>query len=128
MSGWTAVTLHASDEETNERIDRELREAYNGGTVWTAEGYADRTVQVERGANHQTTAEILAEEFPEVEDIVVVSANDTSDSGFGTVFNVENGAVTKVDSKEGYEGAKGRDVTGYIRDEHGLKCHATWEA
>jgi len=128
MSGWTAVTLHASDEETNEAIDRELREAYQGAEVWTAEGYADRTVQVERGANHQTTADTLADEFPEVEDIVVVSANDTSDSGYGTVFNIEDGVVEKVDSKEGYEGARGRDVTGYIEDEHGLRCYATWEA
>jgi len=101
MSGWTAVTLHASNEETNESIDRELREAYQGTEVWTTDGYADRTVQVERGASHQAIAEILAEEFPEVEDIVVVSANDTSDSGFGTVFTVEDGSVKKVDSKEG---------------------------
>jgi len=128
MSGWTAVTLHASDEEANEQIDRELREAYQGTEVWTAEGYADRTVQVERGANHQTTAEILADEFPEAEDIVVVSANDTSDSGYGTVFNIEDGVVEKVDSKEGYEGARGRDVTGYIEDEYNLRCYATWEA
>lgn len=140
MSGWTALTIHADDEETNERIDRELREKYEGSEPYTAEGYADRTVQVGRHANHRDTAKEFAEQFPEAEYIVVVSANDTSDTGTGSLFQVTlcndgskdgrfNQHPTKqIDSETGYQGARGKDVTGYFRREYGLQSYCTYEA
>lgn len=129
MSGWCAVTLHAADDESNEELNQQIEDAYggNGREPWTADGYADRTIQVERGANHEYVAKQLAEEFPLAEQIVVVSANDTSDSGNGTLFDVTDG-VEQIDHEQGYEGARGRDVTGYFREEYDVQSYATWEA
>lgn len=140
MSGWTNLTIHASDDEANERIDQELRDEYTGKRPYTATGWADRTVKVGRGAKHYRAAREFAEKFPEAEYIVVVSANDTSDSGDGTLFRVTLSAdgsederfnehpIKKIDEKSGYEGASGRDVTGYFRDEHGIIGHASMGA
>ena len=130
MSGWTAATLHFDDEDAKDEADASLREAFNGAGPWTATGYAKTTVQVERGANHLSVAEQLAEAHPEATSIAVVSANDTSDSGYGTLFSVEDGGmrVEEIDSKEGYEGARGSDVTGYFREEYGVRSYESFEA
>lgn len=128
MSGWTAVTLHFEDDERASEVDEQLREDYTGRRPWSATGYAECTVQVERGAKHGRVAQQFAEEYPDADTIAVVAANDTSDSGRGTLYSVEDGDIEKIDSKSGYEGAKGRDVTGYFRDEHGVESYASWEA
>jgi hypothetical protein len=140
MSGWTNLTIHASDEETNERIDQELREEYTGRRPYSATGFADRTVKVERGANHEYAAKGFAKKFPEAKWIIVIAANDTSDSGNGTLFRVtlsQDGSpdqrfnqhpVKEIDHKQGYERARGSDVVGHFRDEHGVKGYCELEA
>lgn len=140
MSGWTALTIHVEDDETEECIDQELREEYTGREPYSATGYADCTVQVGRHANHESVARDFAKEFPEASHIVVVSANDTSDSGYGSLFRVtlaNDGSkderfnehpVKQIDSMHGYEGARGSDVTGYFRKEHGIRGYESWEA
>lgn len=140
MSGWTTATINVSDEDVREEIDTKLSEQYDGRDPWTADGYAKCTVQVGRHASHSGVAKDLAEEFPRAEYIAVVSANDTSDSGHGTLFRVTltvdgetddrftKHPVKEIDSMSGYEGARGSDVTGYFREEHGIKSYETWEA
>lgn len=140
MSGWTAATLNVSDDETRERLDQELRDTCEGHPPWGAGGYADTTVQVERGVVHETVAKKLANEFPEAEYIAVISANDTSMSGRGTLFRVtlsNDGSkdqrfnthpVKEIDSMQGYEGATGNDVTGYFSQEHGIRSYSSFEA
>lgn len=131
MSGWTAVTVHPpknlsgpAEEEAKERIEESLEQMYGED----AGGYAARTVQETRGARDGRVADRIFENVPHAKWVVVVHANDTTVSGDGTVWKREAGETVKVDSKAGYEGARGKDVTGYIRDEHGLLCYATWEA
>lgn len=129
MSGWTAATLNVSDEQTRDAIDSAMRELWSETDAWTAEGYAETTVQVERSAYHDVVTEELSQFFPQVEYIAIVSANDTSDSGYGTLFKVNDiNDVEKVDEKQGYGGAKGRDVTGYFDEEHHVRSYASWEA
>jgi hypothetical protein len=129
MSGWTALTINVSDNETQARIDTELREQYEGREPYTAGGYADTTVQVGRHADHETVAKEFATEFAEAEHIAVVSANDTSDSGHGTLFRVnDDGSIEQVDREHGYEGARGNDVTGYFSEEYGVRSYSSFEA
>lgn len=130
MSGWTVVTLHAEDDEDEEQLQENINDEYDNGErdPPTASGYGDRTIQEHRGANHKALARTYSEEFPLADTIVVVAANDTTDSGRGTLFDVSDGSVEEIDSKEGYEGARGRDVTGYFQDEHNVNSYATWEA
>jgi hypothetical protein len=135
MSGWTAVTVHppkglseSAENKANNAIEQYLSEEYGSDSIPTADGYADRTIQVERGADHRKWGERLFEEIPEAKYVVAVSANDTSDSGYGTVLKREDGNTVIIDEKDGYEGAKGNDVVGYIRDEHNLHGYSSWEA
>lgn len=132
MSGWSVVTLHASNSEENEKLNEDVNRLYGDpedvNDVPHAGGYAERTIQEARGANHKALARKYADKFGRAEQIIVVSANDTSDSGYGTLFDVTENGVEKVERWEGYEGAVGRDVTGYFREEYGVKGYATWEA
>ena len=129
MSGWTVLTFEFEDDEQAAIVDEALRIEYDGQRAPTATGYADCTVQLERGISREQAAERWANEYPDANRIVVVQANDTTDSGDGTLFNVDdNGNVEQIDEKHGYEGARGRDVTGYFGDEYGLSGYSTWEA
>lgn len=140
MSGWTALTLQFKDEQVKEEVDRELCEKYTGREPYTADGYADTTIQVGRFADHKDVAETLAAEYPRATHIAVVSANDTSDSGHGTLFRVtlsndgsnneqfDEHPIKQIDRKEGYEGACGSDVTGYFAEKYGVRSYETWEA
>lgn len=114
--------MHGDDDAINWYLDQEYPE--------DSSGYGKRTVQIPRNADHKKWAVILTEDVPKVvEKVAIVSANDTSDSGYGTVWDVDDdGTVEKIDEKDGYEGAEGRDVTGYIKEEYGLLSYASWEA
>ena len=140
MSGWSALTLNFDNEQYEEEVDAVLRQEYTGRDPYTAEGYANTTVQVGRHADHRSVAAEFAEEFPRARSIVVVSANDTTDSGHGTLFRVtlsNDGSndrrfnehpVKEIDRKEGHNGAQARDVVGYFDDMHGVRCYNSWEA
>jgi len=124
MSGWTAATLHGNN---NELLEGLVTEYYPED----GSGYAERTIQLPRSCDHESQACILVEQFGmvNINYITIVSANDTSDSGYGTVWAVtEESYVEKIDEKQGYEGAKGRDVIGYIDQEYGLSSYASFEA
>jgi hypothetical protein len=140
MSGWTALTIHAEDDDIEEEIDRELREKYTGSEPYAATGHAERTVQVGRNVYHESVAKEFAKEFPRADRIIVVSANDTTNSGNGSLFRVtlsKDGSpderfnkhpIKEIDTKEGHQGARGNDVTGYFRDEYDTRGYSTWEA
>lgn len=61
---------------------------------------------------------------PHAERILVICANDTSDSGSGWLYQRTNGGWELVDQEDGYEGARGRDVTGFFRDEYNIHGRA----
>ena len=129
MSGWTCLTFEFEDGERAEEVDAELREHYQGRQPPTAEGYADCSIQLERGINRAGAARKWAGEYPDANRIIVVQANDTSDCGDGALFDVDSdGNVREIETKEGYEGALGNDVTGYFRDEYSIKGYSSWEA
>lgn len=124
MSGWTNVTMLAQDDEDTDAIEARLSDEWER----RSSGYADNTVVERRGIDHEVAAQQWANHFPEADRILVISANDTSDSGTGTLFTVEDGEVEQVAEKAGYAGANGKDVVGYFREEHDAKGYASWEA
>lgn len=66
-------------------------------------------------------AERLLDECEYVQRVLIVSANDTSDSGAGELYERgDDGSPELVDHWTGYEGAVGRDVTGYFSEEHSI--------
>lgn len=136
MSGWTALTIHTKDKTKNKKLDKDLRNLYPDD----ADGYGDRTVQLARMANHWESAVEFAREFPVADTIIVVSANDTTDSGNGSLFQItlnsdgskdefyNSHPIDKIDEKVGAEGDVGKDVVSYFSDEYDLDCHARYDA
>jgi len=131
MSGWTAITMHPpatlsfeTRDTANEQIEAQMNEHYGD----SADGYADRTAQLPRSCNHREYAEDAFDNVPSAGRCVIISANDTSDSGYGHAYEMINGNCMEIAEMHGYEGARGNDVRGYIKDETGLSGYRTWEA
>jgi len=70
-------------------------------------------------------AKTILDECEAANRVLVVAANDTSDSGTGWLYERHEGSVTKVDTKEGYMGAQAKDVIGYFREEHDIEGRAS---
>lgn len=69
----------------------------------------------------QSVAEGLFEDCPYVQRILIISANDTSDSGAGELYKRDgDGGAVLVDHWVGYEAAHGQDVRGHFREEHNI--------
>lgn len=81
-----------------------------------------------RGDSCKGFAKEVLNECPYAKRVLVITANDTTDAGSGWLWELdENGNIEKVDEHHGYEGARGRDVEGYFREEHGISGSASWE-
>lgn len=67
-------------------------------------------------------ANVILDNINDDVDMVAIShANDTSDSGSAQIYDLKNGQLNEViDSYEGYEGARGADTQGEIRDAYGI--------
>jgi len=125
------MTKRARNEAATS-IEEQLRDTYPD----KSDGYADRTVQLPRGTatydegdfGGRSVADETFDEIPVAKWIVIADANDTSDSGTAEVYRRMDGKTIAVDTFVGYEGARGRDVVGMVRDECGLSCYVSREA
>lgn len=136
MSGWCAMTVYEPDgltgsaqEKARDSIQTYLNEKYGDD----AGGYAERTVQLgdlrsTREEGFESRADTVFEECPHAGRVVFVVAGDTSDAGSYYYFERQDGETVMVDKWHGYEGARGRDATGRLREEHGIRGYASYEA
>lgn len=70
-------------------------------------------------------AQNIMDDCPYADKVLIISANDTSDSGCGVLYERnEDGEAELVDEHTGYEGAKGKDTEGYFREEHNISGNA----
>lgn len=93
-----------------------FRDSYDAFISW----HSPPTVQYpSRGDALPSVAKEILKDCPYAERVLVIHANDTSDSGKGYLYQLDDdGEFEKVDEWAGYEGAVGRDVAGYFREEH----------
>lgn len=155
MSGWCAMTVEPPEDlegqqsefvvqtcphcgeaiETDtasaeDRIERYLEDKYGDDT----DGYAERTVQLGdlRGLKDRDAVSRAQTVFDECEvagRVAIVVAGDTSDSGgYWYLERGHNDDAVLVDQWHGYEGARGRDATGRLQEEYGMRGYASWEA
>lgn len=121
MSGWKTATIKTEDTdnlnmEINNRDQKQKDFTKLSDNAFRLYGY-EAEIQDE-------IAEILHEAEINKGQVLVIEANDTTDSGQGTLYSIEelkeNQSVkmTQIDSESGYEGARASDVTGYFREEH----------
>lgn len=87
--------------------------------------YGERGLAYDESQRKTVVREIF-EECDYAEKVLIVSANDTSDSGCGALFKRdEQGQPKFVEEWSGYERARGNDVVGYFRDEHNISGKAS---
>jgi len=124
MSGWKTATI--KNREKTDKINQTINDKDRNDEE--VKKLSDNAIGM-RGYEAEIEdkiAEILQDAEVENGQVLIIEANDTTDSGHGTLFDIkelkENGSaeLTQIDSKNGYEGAMAKDVTGYFRDEHGI--------
>lgn len=87
-----------------------------------SKGYAEylRHCKSLRVADQETAEKKLKPLMEEGDKLAIVEANNTTDSGVGYLLQLQDGDLELIDQKEGYEGARASDVTGYFREEHNI--------
>lgn len=131
MSGWTAATVHPPkglSADARKKAEKSIEQRLQDEHGEYADGYAERTVQLARNCDHETEAQALFDLCPEAKFVAIMSCNDTSDSGYGSVYEIDEGDIIEQFRKIGYEGAKGEDVRGEINEKFGLRSYTSWEA
>lgn len=68
----------------------------------------------------------IFEECEYVQQAGVVFVTDSAHIGYGKVFERDGDEATVVEEYTGYEGAKGNDVAGMIRDDYRIKVSPDW--
>jgi len=59
--------------------------------------------------------------YKHVNRVLLISTNDTSDSGVGTLYDVKDDRVVHVETWKGYENAMGYDVRGHFADHYNIR-------
>lgn len=122
MSGWSTITVEAnSADEANEIADALDEEDDRDREAWTNEdevrglywGYGTGPIALG----------VLKDHTDKWSDAIIMECNDTSDSGEGTYYTADGTTqgVEKVTHENGYEGARGHDAAGKLRDEAGFR-------
>jgi len=130
MSGWktaTIVTDRETEKELNMKINHHDKEEENFKKLSdNSFGMGGYEAEIQ-----DKIADLIQEtDVGKGDQVLIIEANDTTDSGIGTLYEVkqetENKGVKleKKDSKRGYEGAMARDVTGYFREHHDINGYA----
>jgi len=116
MTGWKTATI-----QTEKNIETEIQNALSnqehavirGDNAFRLPGYVAPIKKVVKQIINEA-------ELTECK-VAIIEADNTTDSGTGTVYLAKNpDNLLKLSSYKGYEGAKAKDVAGRIRDEHGI--------
>lgn len=122
MSGWKTATLETDTDDLEEAIETVADRHENVTKI------SDDTIGMGGyGAVIDTRVdEIIDESEAETGRVLIINANDTSDSGTGRLYELTEDGLELVEEEHGYEGARGHDVTGYFREEHNINGRATF--
>lgn len=127
-SGLSSHAREIAEENIEEYLQRDFDDSpYND----PADGYAERTAMTHSTLDDKSAESIADEVFtecPYASRIVFVSCSDTTTAG--SYWYVErNGGVTElVDQWDGYEGCHGNDAKQRVKEEHGVRGYANYEA
>jgi hypothetical protein len=127
------MTVHppAGLSESATRTACKEIESYLSASNWQDGGYADLTAQIGRKYTEGSLrgyADDVFENCPYAGRIVFVYASDTSNSGQYWYVERNDGQTEFIDQWSGYEGARGNDAAQRVKDEHGVRGYASFEA
>jgi hypothetical protein len=122
MSGWKTATLELESDDLEEAVDTVAERHENVKLI-----EEDTIAMAGYDAGIRTRVdEIIEESEADTGRVLIINANDTSDSGSGKLFELTENGVEIVEEEHGYEGARGHDVTGYFREEYDINGRATF--
>lgn len=131
MLGELADLVADAQTQLDEKKSYEVVEAYLQDLVDDLDGAHTRkypetpTVRwPSRGEDCSGIATTILDECDAANRVLVVAANDTTDSGTGWLYEEQDGTVKQVDETSGYMGAQAKDVIGYFREEHDIDGRA----
>jgi len=112
MSGWKTATVEIEDVEdaVDEVVERRPEvKKLTRDTIGMA-GYEAPIMKV--------VDEII--EGVDQGRILVINANDTTDSGSGTLYEISEDGIEIGETHHGYEGARAEDVRGYFEEHYDI--------
>ncbi len=116
MTSWTNATIHLNNHEP---IQNKIKQNSN------LEKIDKKTFQLRGLSKEQAKTivkQIIKESNQNKATLIITESNDTVDASSGYLYEYINGNLEKIDEKHGYEGAKGRDVEGYFKEEYDYHC------
>jgi len=122
MSGWKTATLELDTDDLEEAVDTVAERHEN---VKLIEEDTIAMAGYDAGIRRRVD-EIIEESETDTGRVLIINANDTSDSGSGRLYALRDGTLEIVEEEQGYEGARGHDVTGYFREEYDINGRATF--
>lgn len=108
MSGWAVATFDEIPEIVKDRakLDDEVNVLENYIGMY---GYEPGIIE---------KIDHLFRDVPREGRVLIVHANDTTDSGVGTLYDLDG--MEKIEYREGYEGARGHDLKIYFNEEYDM--------
>lgn len=111
MSGWATITVETDEEDSAEELAKALGDAQDGHANRVDVRNGTRVEALVGGYDGNSIAlGVLKDNAGLWDEAVVMSCNDTSDSGSGSVYESDGTSVEKTDSASGVEGARGHDA------------------
>jgi len=122
MSGWKTATLELDTDDLEEAVDTVAERHENVKKLsHDTIGMGGYDAGIRRRVD-----EIIEESEADTGRVLIINANDTSDSGSGILYALRDGRLEIVEEEHGYEGARGHDVTGFFREEYDINGRATF--
>jgi len=126
MSGWKTATINAKADEHNQNLNKAINEKVEDAE--NVKKLSDDSIGM--GGYEADIKSEVGDLLKEIETekgdkVLIIEANDTTDSGDGVLYEVEHTEneeikLEQVDVESGYEGAMARDVTGYFRENYNI--------
>jgi len=121
MSGWFCATLIFDNNKTAKVMQKVLERSEE---TFERPRREENTVKVTLQMNYYL--EKVEKLLNEDERVIVVVANDTTDSGYGILYKKTEDGLEEIEKKNGYEGAEAYDVAGYFQDEYDVRPRVHW--
>jgi hypothetical protein len=117
MSGWKTARFHVEGD-----VDGKIESYCEGNEYASKRGLNGIVIRGYDAEIKKAVRKIIPGEEGKV---LIVEANDTSDSGDAFLYEItEDYELEHVETKRGYEGARGYDAIGYMRDEYDVDAPA----
>lgn len=121
----TVIEASSSPRTTEEKLYDYLIEEWDGENIGPVENI-DFMLGNPSTETLESYLEKICQECPFIESIGVVYVTDSAHIGYGSVYEWSDNSLNLLETYNGYEGARGEDVSEMIYDEYNISVDPTW--